>query len=92
MSKPTPGERLYVYLAISDAAVSVALVREDNGVQKPVYFVSKSLLDAEMIYPKLEKLVLALKMTAGKLRHYFLSHPSLFSQSIYWGQSSKTLR
>ena len=74
LSKPSPGERLFVYLAVSDVAVSGALVREDNGVQKLVYFVSKSLLDAETRYPKLEKLVLALKVTTGKLRHYFLSH------------------
>jgi len=81
LSKPSPGERLFVYLAVSEVAVSGALVREDNGVQKPVYFVSKSLLDAETRYPKLEKLVLALKVTAGKLRHYFLSHPiTVFSE------------
>ena len=80
LSKPTPDDRLYVYLAVSDVAVSGALVREDGGVQKLVYFVNKSLLDVEIRYPKIEKLALALKVTAGKLRHYFLSHPvTMFS-------------
>ena len=45
LSKPTKDETLFVYLAVSSGAVSAALVREDEGVQKPVYYVSKSLLD-----------------------------------------------
>ena len=41
--KPSSGEILYLYLAISESAVSRALVREDKGVQKPVYYVSYSM-------------------------------------------------
>ena len=36
------GEELYLYLAISQAAVSVALVREEDGSQRPVYFISRA--------------------------------------------------
>ena len=32
------GEVLYVYLAVSEQALSVILVREDGKVQKPVYW------------------------------------------------------
>ena len=32
-----PGGELFLYLAVSPAAVNVALVREENKVQKPVY-------------------------------------------------------
>ena len=31
LSPSKPGEELYLYLAVSQAAVSVALVREENG-------------------------------------------------------------
>jgi len=75
LSKPKKDETLYVYLAVSNGAVSAALIREDEGVQKPVYYVSKALLDAETRYQKLEKLALALIVTSRKLKHYFQSFP-----------------
>ena len=40
LSPSMPGEKLYLYLAISQAVVSTALVREDDRSQKPVYFTS----------------------------------------------------
>ncbi|XP_074336301.1 uncharacterized protein LOC141673449 [Apium graveolens] len=57
-----------------DHAVSGVLVKESKGVQLYVYYVSKSLVDAEIRYMSLEKLVLALAMTSTKLRYYFESH------------------
>ena len=41
-------------------AISSVLVKESLGTQSPVYYVSKRLLDAELRYPELEKLALAL--------------------------------
>ncbi|XP_074297564.1 uncharacterized protein LOC141628303 [Silene latifolia] len=58
--KPEPGEPLYLYLSVTEVAVSVVLVWEHEGAQKPVYYISKSLLPAETRYTSLEKLVLAL--------------------------------
>ena len=40
LSSSKPGEELYLYLAVSLAAISTALVREDGGLQRPVYFTS----------------------------------------------------
>ncbi|XP_074289049.1 uncharacterized protein LOC141614191 [Silene latifolia] len=60
LSKPGPGEPLFLYLAVTEVAVSVILVRDQEKEQKPVYYVSKSLLPAETRYTSLEKLVLAL--------------------------------
>ena len=36
------GEELYLYIAVSQAAISATLVREEEGTQRPVYFVSKA--------------------------------------------------
>jgi len=36
LSKPSSGETLFLYLAISELAVSGALVWKDEGIQKPV--------------------------------------------------------
>ena len=50
-------------------------IREDRSRQLPIYYVSKALLDAETRYSHLEKLALALIVTARKLRPYFQAHP-----------------
>ncbi|XP_059436411.1 uncharacterized protein LOC132169391 [Corylus avellana] len=54
LSQTIPGEILYLYLAVSPTAVSAALVREEEGVQKPVYFISRALRGAEERYPQKE--------------------------------------
>ena len=61
---------LSLYLSVSDIVVSAVLVREDKGVEKPVYYVSKSLIDAQM---RIKKLIFALFITTRKLKHYFQS-------------------
>ena len=43
--------------------------------QRPVYFISKALADAETRYTKMEQTALALRTTAQKLRPYFQAHP-----------------
>ena len=40
LSPSQPGEELFLYLAISLAVVSVAIIREEDKVQKPVYYTS----------------------------------------------------
>ncbi|KAI5312666.1 hypothetical protein L3X38_041840 [Prunus dulcis] len=74
LSKPVPGEDLFVYLAVSNSAISSALIREELGAQHPVFYTSKALLDAETGYPKMEKLILALVVSARKLRPYYQAH------------------
>ncbi|XXG76112.1 hypothetical protein AAC387_Pa08g0535 [Persea americana] len=71
LSTPTHGGALYLYLAVSDHIVSSVLVREENGQQRPIYYTSKILLDAETRYLQLEKLALALVSASRKLSHYF---------------------
>ncbi|KAK1550949.1 hypothetical protein Q3G72_027475 [Acer saccharum] len=72
--KPKDNETLFVYLAISDIAVSAVLVRKEENNQHPVYYVSKTLLDAETRYSRLEKLALALVVATRKLKPYFQCH------------------
>ena len=44
--KPVEKGKLYLYLAVSEEAVSTALVKEEGKVQWPVYYMSKTLLGA----------------------------------------------
>ena len=74
LSLSQPGEELFLYLAISPTAVSATLVREEERVQKLVYYASRALRGAEKRYPPMEKLVFALVTTARKLKPYFQAH------------------
>ena len=74
LSPSQPGEELFLYLAISPVAVSTALIREEDRVQKPVYYASRALCGAEERYPPMEKLTFALVTAACKLKPYFQAH------------------
>ncbi|KAM2286748.1 hypothetical protein ACFX1S_039183 [Malus domestica] len=74
LSKPEVGDTLIIYLSVSASAVSSVLIRMDSGVERPVYYASKALQDAETRYSNIEKLALALVMSARKLRPYFQAH------------------
>ena len=68
-----PGEDLFMYLSVSEHAVSAVLLK-DQGVQQPVYCISKTLVDVETRYLPLKKLVLALVHATRKLPQYFQAH------------------
>ena len=68
-----PGKDLFMYLSMSNHAVSVMLLR-DQEVQQLVYYINKTLDVAETRYLPLEKLVLALVHAKRKLPHYFQAH------------------
>nr|XP_023929875.1 uncharacterized protein LOC112041189 [Quercus suber] len=74
MSSPEPDEVLFAYIAVAPYAVSLVLIRSDSGVQRPVYYVSKSLHEAEIRYLPLEKAILAVVLGTRKLPHYFQAH------------------
>ena len=74
MSSPEVDEMLFAYIAVASHAVSLMLIREDNGMQRPVYYISKSLHEAEICYLPFEKVVLAIVQATRKLPHYFQAH------------------
>ncbi|KAM1596819.1 hypothetical protein ACFX1Z_031785 [Malus domestica] len=74
LSKPEVGDTLIIYLSVSASAVSSVLIRNDGNVERPIYYANKALQDAETRYSNIEKLALALVMSARKLRLYFQAH------------------
>ena len=71
MSNPLIDEVLFFYIAVPPHVVSLVLIRIDNGIQRPVYYMSKSLHEAEIRYLPLEKAILAVVHGTRKLPHYF---------------------
>ncbi|KAL0463071.1 UNVERIFIED_CONTAM: hypothetical protein Slati_0194700 [Sesamum latifolium] len=69
--KPSQGDILYLYLSATPQAVSSVLIREDEGKQMSIYYVSKVLNGAEGRCTPIEKMVLALTLskpdTSGEL-------------------------
>lgn len=63
-------EYLYLYLVVSNYAVSATLIQKDSRDQKPLYYVSKALLKPETRYPQMENPILTLTTTATKLQSY----------------------
>ena len=74
LSPSQQGKKLFLYLAISPAAVSEALIREEDKVQKPIYYASRAFRGVEKRYPPMEKLAFALVMATRKLKLYFQAH------------------
>ena len=72
LASPEAYDTLYLYLAVSDVSVSVALFKEDeNQKKRPVFFIIKSLSEVETRYTCLEQVALALHVETKKPRPYF---------------------
>ncbi|KAL1364322.1 hypothetical protein AAHE18_03G209400 [Arachis hypogaea] len=74
LTRPQEGEALILYLAIGSRTVALALVREDESGQQPIYFISKALQGSELNYQKIEKFSYTLILTSRRLRSYFQAH------------------
>ena len=89
MSKPKVDEVLFAYIAVASHVMSLVLIWVDSGVQRPVYYVSKSLHEAKVRYLPLENAILVVVHATCKLPHYFQSHTvvvltQLPLQSLLW--------
>ena len=74
MSSPKMDEVLFAYIVVAPHDVSLVLIRVDSSIQRLVYYVRKSLHEAEVRYLPLENAILAVVHTTRKLPHYFQAH------------------
>ena len=79
LSIPKSRKELYMYLALSDYTICAALFRHiQDREQRPIYYVSKSMVDVETRYSRVQQTTLALKSVARKLGPYFSQTPPHF--------------
>ena len=90
MSSPAADEVLYTYIAVAPHAVSLVLIREDNGLQRPVYYISKSLHEAEIRYSPLEKAILVVVHASRKKESsYSFKESPLYSITLCFQKKKK---
>jgi len=53
-----------LYLATAAKAISLVLVRRDTWIQRPMYYVSRVLKEAELNYNQIEKMAYVVLITA----------------------------
>ena len=71
LSPSKEGEDLFLYLAVSVTVMSAALIREENRIQRPMYYVSQVFQGAKAQYPRIEKITFSLIVASRKLRPHF---------------------
>ena len=68
---PNMKKDMKLYIAASDSTIGSMLAQEDdNGVERPIYYLSRILIDAETRYTMIEKLCLCLYFSCNKLKQY----------------------
>ncbi|TYK02888.1 uncharacterized protein E5676_scaffold968G00270 [Cucumis melo var. makuwa] len=66
-----PGEPLILYIAAQERSLGALLAQEkEKGKERALYYLSKTLVGAEVNYSSIEKMCLALFFAIDKLRHY----------------------
>ena len=68
-----------LYLAAADTTIAMVLVQEDEGIEHPIYYLSKNLNETESKYSHVEKLALAAVQAIQRFRHYVL-----FRKTTIW--------
>ena len=61
-----------LYLAAADTTIAMVLVQEVDGIEHPIYYLSKNLNDTERKYSYVEKIALAAVQAIQRFRHYVL--------------------
>jgi len=70
---PQQGKPFKLYLSTDGMVIGLALIKEFEGKERVIYYLSRRLVDAEMRYSAIEKLCLCSYFSCIKLRHYLLS-------------------
>ncbi|KAL0378915.1 UNVERIFIED_CONTAM: hypothetical protein Sradi_3197000 [Sesamum radiatum] len=72
LGAPTPGKPLILYIAAQERSIGALMAQEnEEGKEKALYYLSKTLTENELKYSPVEKVCLALFYAIKKLRHYF---------------------
>ena len=72
MYPPNYQSDYFLYIAMTDTNIAMVLVQEEDGIEHPIYYLSRNLNDMEVKYSYIEKLALAAIQAIQKIFHYIL--------------------
>lgn len=91
MSSLEANKELYMYLTILDCVVSTILFwHVMSGEKRPIYYVSKTMVDAETRYSQVEQTVLPLRIVVKKLSILSSSSSNDFDIPVIVGYIAQT--
>ena len=88
MSSPMVDEVLFAYITVAFYAISFVLIQVNSGIQRQVYYVSKSLNEAKVHYLPLEKAILAVVHAIQNFPITSKHTPWSFSPNFHSGRYS----
>ena len=59
-------------LAAADTTITMVLVQEEDGIENPIYYLSRNLNDTEVKYTYVEKIALASIQAVQRFLHYIM--------------------
>ena len=72
---PTPHNPLLLYISLTNKSLGALLAQEnDQGKEKAIFYISRTLVNYELNYTFLEKACLVVVFASQKLHHYLLTH------------------
>lgn len=75
LGAPIPGKPLVLYIAAQERSLGALMAQEnEEGKEKALYYLSRTLNGAELNYSPIEKMCLALFFAIDKLEHYMQAY------------------
>ncbi|XP_074318681.1 uncharacterized protein LOC141655504 [Silene latifolia] len=75
LGAPIPGRPLVLYIAAQERSLGAMCAQEiEDRKERALYYLSRTLVGAELNYAPIEKICLALVFAIQKLRHYMQAH------------------
>lgn len=60
LCKTKPEDSLLLYVVVSYSVVSLVLIKEEEAIQRPMYYISRALTRSKKNYLKVEKVAFAI--------------------------------
>ncbi|CAN1294890.1 hypothetical protein LINPERPRIM_LOCUS22627 [Linum perenne] len=68
---PRANDELFLYIAVAPLAIITTLVRREENVEQPIFYVSKTLVCTKERYSSLDKFAYIVVCASRKLKPYF---------------------
>ena len=72
MYPPNYQNDYFLYIVVTDMTIAMVLCQVENGIEHPIYYLSRNLNDTKVKYSYIEKLALAAVQAVQIFFHYIL--------------------